>query len=233
MRINLPLLTRVAEQLRPLLDELVFAGGATTELFYSSLAAARVRLTRDADVICEVTGRVADHHLGERLRKLGFNEDMTPGAPLCRWRSGADILDVMPTDESILGFGNPWYGYGIRTARPREIAPGLHICLLTPPVFIATKLAAYEGRGRGDLRGSHDIEDVVSVIAFRAEIVEELGMEEEGLRDWIGARIRDHLLKHSDAEDALAANLPYARLLPALIPETRARLRALAAYADG
>lgn len=230
MRTNLPLLTRVAERLRPLLEELVFVGGATTELFYSSGAAARVRLTRDADVICEVTGRVAYHRLSERLRGLGFNEDMSPGSPLCRWRSGADILDVMPTDESILGFCNAWYSYGIRTARQREIAPGLRIHLLTAPVFIATKLEAYEGRGGGDLRGSHDIEDVVSVIAFRPEIVEELGMEEEGLRRWVGARIRQHLLKHPDAEDALAANLPYARMLPALIPETRARLRALAAY---
>ena len=53
-------------------------------------------------------------------------------------------------------------------------------------------------------------------------------MEDEGLRDWVGARIREHLLRHPDAEDALAANLPYARMLPALIPETRARLRALA-----
>lgn len=233
MRTNLPLLTRVAEQLRPLLDELVFVRGATTELFYSSRAAARVRLTRDADVICEVRGRVAYHRLGERLRGLGFNEDMSPGAPLCRWRSGADILDVMPTDESILGFGNEWYSYGIRTAGLREIAPGLRIQLLTPPVFIATKLAAYAGRGRGDLRGSHDIEDVVSVIAFRPEIVEELRREDELLRDWVGARIREHLLRHPDAEDALATNLPYARMLPALVPETGARLHALASSYPG
>ncbi len=87
MRSNRPLLTRVARQLEPLLPELVFVGGATTELFFTSPAAPEVRMTRDADVICEVAGRVEYHRLGERLRALGFREDASPGAPLCRWTS--------------------------------------------------------------------------------------------------------------------------------------------------
>lgn len=107
MRSNRPLLGGMARHLRPLLDELVFVGGATVELFLTSPVAAHVRITRDADVICEITGRVKYHQLGKRLRGLGFSEDTSPGAPLCRWRSAAGILDVMPTDETILGFGNP------------------------------------------------------------------------------------------------------------------------------
>jgi hypothetical protein len=53
MRSNLPLLTGVARRLEPLLSELVFVGGATTELFFTSPAASEVRMTRDADVICD------------------------------------------------------------------------------------------------------------------------------------------------------------------------------------
>jgi hypothetical protein len=152
-----------------------------------------------------------------------------PGAPLCRWRSGADILDVMPTDESILGFRNRWYGYGIRTARWVDLVPGLRIKLVSPPVFLATKLAAYAGRGGGDLLGSHDIEDIVSVVAFREEIVAETATEAVGMRRWIAARIREHLIDHPDAEDAVAGSLPDARVVADLIPQTQVRLEALAA----
>ena len=28
------------------------------------------------------------------------------------------MLDVMPTDESVLGFGNRWYDMAVRTAEP-------------------------------------------------------------------------------------------------------------------
>jgi hypothetical protein len=46
---------------------------------------------------------------GERLRALGFLEDTSEGAPLCRWVHSGTILDVMPLDEKILGFSNRWY----------------------------------------------------------------------------------------------------------------------------
>jgi hypothetical protein len=230
MRSNLPLLERIARQIEPLLGEVVFVGGATTELFFTSRVASRVRMTRDADVICEVIGRVAYHRLGERLRSLGFNEDNSPGAPVCRWRSSAGLLDLMPTDEAILGFSNPWYEYGIRTARNVALAPDLSIRLITPPVFVATKLAAYAGRGGGDLMGSHDIEDIVSVVAFRPEIVAEIAAEVDGLRRWVAERIREHLIDNPDAEDAVVGNLPDARLVTDLIPQTQVRFAALAAF---
>lgn len=211
MNSNLPLLERIARQIGPLLGEVVFVGGATLELFFTSAVPTRVRMTRDADVICEVTGRVGYHRLGERLRSLGFVEDMSPGAPLCRWVSPAGILDVMPTDEAILGFGNPWYEHGIRTAQKIELAAGLSILRVTPPVFLATKLAAYERRGESDLRGSHDIEDIVNVVAYRPEIVAEVAAEDPELQRWIDQRIRQHLIDDPEAEDAVAGNLPDAR----------------------
>lgn len=229
MRSNRPLLERIARQIEPLLGDVVFVGGATTELFFTSPVASRVRMTRDADVICEVTGRVEYHRLGEHLRSLGFDEDTSPGAPACRWRSAAGLLDVMPTDEAILGFSNPWYAYGIRTSQSAALAPDITIRLLAPPVFLATKLAAYADRGSGDLLGSHDIEDIVSVVAFRPEITAETAAEVAELRHWVGQRIQAYLIDHPDAEDAVVGNLPDARLVADLIPQTRSRFAALAA----
>lgn len=232
MSSNLPLLQGIARQIEPLLQELVFVGGATTELFFTSTAASRIRITRDADVICEVTGRVEYHRLGERLRQLGFREDTSPEAPMCRWRSEAGILDVMPTHEAILGFSNPWYEYGIRTAQSARIASDLVIQTVTPPIFLATKLAAFEGRGEGDLLGSHDIEDVVNVVASRPEIVDEVAHEAPDLRHWIGTRVREHLIDNPDAEDAIIGNLPDARHVPGLITQTQRRFSALAGLSE-
>jgi hypothetical protein len=47
--------------------------------------------------------------VAEQLRGLGFTEDQSEGAPMCRWRAGELILDVMPDDERALGFTNRWY----------------------------------------------------------------------------------------------------------------------------
>lgn len=225
---NLALLKAIARQITPLLSDVVFVGGATTELFLTSPVSGRVRVTRDVDVLCEVAGRIEYHRLGERLRACGFQEDMTPGAPLCRWRSDAGVLDVMPTDARILGFTNPWYAYGIATARGQGLEDDLVIHVVSPTVFLATKLAAYEGRGAGDLIRSHDIEDVISVVAFRPELVSELEGEEPGLRKWVSQRIRQHLIEHPEAETAIVGNLPDARLAPALISSTMSRLNEMA-----
>jgi hypothetical protein len=68
------------------------------------------------DVIVEVASYSQYAKLSKRLRKLGFSEDSSEGAPICRWASEGMLLDVMPTDEKILGFSNRWYGPALRQA---------------------------------------------------------------------------------------------------------------------
>lgn len=225
---NLGLLKDVARRIAPLLDDVVFFGGAASELFMSSPVSGRVRVTRDVDVLCEVTSRVAYHRLGERLRDLGFSEDMTPGAPLCRWKSDIGLLDLMPTDPGILGFTNPWYEYGIKTAETVTLDEDLSIRSVTATVFVATKFAAYEGRGDGDLLKSHDIEDMISVTAFRPELVGDFAAEEPEIRSWVAQKVREHLIEHPFGESAIAGNLPDARLSPPLVVETSKRLKEIA-----
>src|SRR4028119_950961 len=43
----------------------------------------------------------------------GLQETKEPGAPLCRWQYEGISIDVMPCDESVLGFSNRWYKPGI------------------------------------------------------------------------------------------------------------------------
>ena len=102
------LLELAAERLGPLVDEVAFVGGASLFLWIDDPGAPEPRATTDVDVIVIVDGYGDYVRLSERLRERGFQEDALSSV-ICRWRHGALVLDVMPTDAGILGFSNRWY----------------------------------------------------------------------------------------------------------------------------
>jgi hypothetical protein len=171
---NLDQLVVAADVLRPLLPELVFIGGCVTGLLITDEAAGDPRGTIDVDAIAEITSYAQYAEFGDRLRSLGFGEDTREGAPVCRWVRGGMILDIMPLDEKILGFSNRWYKAAMQASMTKKLRHDLEIRIVTAPYFVATKLEAFKGRGRGDFLGSHDLEDVVSVVdgreTLRAEV---------------------------------------------------------------
>ena len=113
-----------------------------------------MRPTYDVDAIAEITSYAAYTDFSELLRKLGFTEDTSEGAPICRWRQKKTILDVMPIDEKILGFSNRWYKPAMDTALVHELEPGLRVRVVTGIFFLATKLEAFGGRGKNDYLSS-------------------------------------------------------------------------------
>lgn len=202
---NRALFESVVRLLAPVLDELVFVGGCTTGLFITDSAAGRIRPTRDVDAIVDVASYSKYAALAKRLRGLGLVEDTTPGAPLCRWRRDDLILDVMPVSERILGFSNRWYPSAIETAQSIDIA-GHDVRVVTPALFIATKLEAFHGRGGDDLWTSHDLEDIIAVVDGRHEIVNDIAAAEVDVRGYIAMEVRA-LLDNPDFSEALAGFL--------------------------
>ena len=202
---NRALFESVVRLLAPVLDELVFVGGCTTGLFSTDPAAGAIRPTKDVDAIVDVTSYARYTALADRLRALGLGEDTTPGAPLCRWRHGDLIVDVMPTDATVLGFSNRWYPTAIETAQRFQIS-GHDVRVVTPALFIATKLEAFHGRGGDDVIASHDLEDIISVVDGRPEIVGDVAAAPDDVRAYIGAEIRA-LLHNRDFTEALAGFL--------------------------
>ena len=114
--INIRLIIHVAKCLGDLRKKVVFVGGCATGLFITDPAMPEVRATQDVDVIVEVASRVQYYNLEEELRARGFKQDMSEGAPLCRWLVDGIKVDVMPTQEDILGFSNYWYLPAIKNA---------------------------------------------------------------------------------------------------------------------
>jgi hypothetical protein len=200
---NLDLLELMAANLRPLLSEVVFVGGCTTGLLVTDSGAAPVRVTKDVDVIAEILSYADYAVFSERLHALGFEEDASEGAPLCRWRHGSLILDVMPLDASILGFSNRWYPEALRSAASVSLSNGLALRVITAPYFLGTKLDAFQGRGGNDYYASHDLEDVVTVVDGRSSLIDEVADAPDELRQFISASFRALL-----ADDRFLEALP-------------------------
>ncbi len=171
---NLEMLRMAAARLMPVLDELVFVGGSTVELFITDEASLGIRETKDVDVIVEAFTYAEYMEFGERLKKIGFAEDTGDDAPLCRWVNDSTVLDVMPLDEKVLGFTNRWYKKVIQNVLEVHLAEDLRIKIPKPEYFLVTKIEAFNTRGKGDYYASHDLEDIIAVIDGRAEMIVEV-----------------------------------------------------------
>lgn len=104
---------------------------------------------------------------------------------------------------------------------------GLAIQVIRAPVFLATKLEAFAGRGQGDYLFSHDLGDVVSVVDGRDSLAVECREAPAELRDYLGERFRA-LLSSRALMDALPGHLPADAASQERLPELEAQLRALA-----
>ena len=106
----------------------------------------------------------------------------------------------------MLGFSNRrWYPTAIATAPTLQIS-GHDVRVVTPVLFIATKLEAFHGRGGDDVIASHDLEDIIAVVDGRPEIVGDVAAASDDVRAYIGDEI-GALLHNRDFTEALAGFL--------------------------
>ena len=204
---NLEILEQAVTQLGPLADELVFLGGCATGLLITDPAAPPLRVTRDVDAIVQVMTRSDYYQFTDRLKAQGFKECVEDGAPLCRWVSGSIILDVMPVETRILGFGNRWYQSAAEQSRVVALPSGKTIQMITAPYFLITKLEAFDGRGKGDYLASQDIEDLVAVLDGRREIIDEVRLAPSDLVKAIVKRFKS-LKQERQFIDAVSGHMP-------------------------
>jgi len=109
---------------------------------------------------------------------------------LCRWVQRDSVLDVMPLDEKILGFSNRWYRAAMHEAVTFKLRGDRSVRVVTAPYFLATKIEAFHGRGKGDFAFSHDLEDLIFVVDGRASIVDDVSAQAEPLRDYLKVQFR-------------------------------------------
>lgn len=187
-------------------ERFVFVGGSVLELLITDPMVIDFRPTTDVDLVVEAATYGTYAAVEETLADRGFTHVVGPGVPICRWRIGEIIADVMPTEETILGFGNRWYTEVLRTAHRYTLPSGTTIRLTAPQYFVATKLEAFRTRGNGDARVSYDMEDIIAVLDGRSGIEQEIAAAAPAVRTFIAAEFRQ-LTQDPDFHDAIQGYL--------------------------
>lgn len=206
---NLALLTAMVRAMGPLRDHVVFVGGCATGLLLTQSAVTQVRPTEDVDAIVEVVTLADYYNFTQQLADRGFRQTMADNTPPFRWFWNRLQLDLVPLDDNVLGFANPWYRPGFEAAETAEIAEGLVLKHLSAPYFLATKFEAFKDRGQSDVYVSHDLEDIITVVDGRASVPDELAGAPDAVRHHVVQNIRV-LLAHPGFLNALPGIVAFA-----------------------
>lgn len=173
----------LASKLGPLRNKVVLVGGMVAGLLITDLSGADVRATDDIDLVIEATTYSDYTHVQDQLRDLGF-QNVQEG-PSCRFRIGALVVDIMPTNGTYLGFNSAWYPEIMENFDKLDLGDGIELKTVTAPLFLCTKFDAFNDRGSHDFMASEDIEDIVGVIEGRVELFREITHSANDVRDYL------------------------------------------------
>ena len=205
---NIVRLKVVANGLAELRQKVVFVGGAVVELYCDDPARTEARPTDDIDVVVEVVTRGAFAELEEKLRLIGFQPDIESSV-ICRYKYHGIIVDIMPTDASILGFTNIWYEEGIRSSVLFEFDKSNSIQIFGVTYFLASKLEALKSARRGaDYRLNSDFEDIIYLFDNRTTLADDLNQASEKMQLYLKNEYAQ-LLKRPYIREEIAANLEF------------------------
>ena len=207
---NIESLTNIAHRLDELCNEVTFVGGGITGLLITDKAAPDVRFTVDVDCIINVITRPDYYAISKKLRQKGFKEIIFGDHPICRWDCDGILIDVMPIDKSVLGFSNRWYKDAQINAIDQKITDAISVKIISAPYFLATKLEAFKDRGKQDFLSSHDLEDIISLIDGRAEIVNDISVTSDNLKQYLAFEFAS-LMNNAQFLQALPGHLNYSQ----------------------
>jgi hypothetical protein len=213
-------LATVAAELGDLAARVVFVGGAIAPLLQTDPPFPRARVTSDVDGLV-ASQRYADlDALARQLRARGFRQHAAP-AHIHRWMSPSGIpVDLVPAGAHPGGSGNPWDAAALDTAELATLPGGGVIRHANAPAFLAQKWAAHHDRGRDYPLDSHDLEDVLALLASRPGLAGEVAAASPEVRAYLAEQARV-FLADPDAEDLLAAHLNNAQEPAATVAAVR------------
>ncbi len=217
----------VAVDLGDLVTRVVFIGGAIAPLLQTDPPFPRARVTSDVDGVVPSSTYAESERLHRELARRGFRQAIGDTKHVHRWTGPSGIpFDLVPAGEHLGESGNPWDVIAIETAVEATIGGGITIRHVSASAFLAQKWAAHHDRGRVDPLESHDLEDILALLASRPIILEEVAAAPAALRAYVGEQAK-HFLADVNADDLLAAHLNNAQDPAATIAAVRAMLEQL------
>lgn len=199
----------------------VFVGGSIVSLLLTDQATHMPRATEDVDVVLEIETAARYALMTQKLIAAGYQPD--PYGPTCRWIIEGVPADIMPLEESILGFANRWYRELFVNSLQVHLPSGQQVRVASAPYLVATKLEAFNSRGDNDLRMSEDITDIVSVLDGRPELCRELAAADFEVRHFVQKQFQ-RLVEHFDFLADFQAHLPRDPFSSSRTPEIRQRI---------
>lgn len=217
-------------ELGTLADSVVFIGGAIAPLLHTDSPLPGPRATKDVDGVIASHRYDDSERLHRALRKQQFRHVTADGTHMHRWVApSGELLDLLPVGEHAGGTGNAWDAAAISSAVSVTI-DGVTFRHAAAPAFIAMKLDAFKDRGEGDARSSHDIEDVLALIASRPTIVADVRAADPALISRLHT-FAANLLESGIAEEIVAAHLNNADDRASAVRVTLHRIGEIAALA--
>lgn len=181
--INIGVVEEVAAALKGFKEQFVFIGGAVVSLYADDVAADEIRPTADIDMTVNLAGYGSWTQMEQQLASLGFFPD-PHGHSICSYRYKNIPIDIMSAEDGPMGPANKWYKIGFEDLWTIK-AIEEEINILKAPCYLATKFEAYNDRGQGDYRTSHDFEDIIYVIDNRINIVEEIARTNDRIKSFL------------------------------------------------
>ena len=109
-----------------------------------------------------------------------------------------------------------WFPEALKLAISKDLGDGCSAQVVSPSLFLATKLEAFKDRGKGDYYLSHDLEDIITVVDGCASIVGEVNASGAGVKAFI-SRGFSEILNHPDFSDALPGHHPEKLRIPLVL----------------
>jgi len=106
-----------------------------------------------------------------------------------------------------LGLNSNWFHEVLTCSPDVNLGDGCVARVITPALFLATKLEAFKDRGNGDYLMSRDFGDIVTLVDGRANILEEFAGALAPVRAFISKNFLE-FLKDPYFHEALPENLP-------------------------
>jgi hypothetical protein len=204
--INRGVLKKIALALQELNGQVVYVGGAVVSLYINDPAADDVRPTKDVDISLSLATYSELEALRIDLTKKGFIQSAVDNV-ICRFRYDDIMVDVMNTKAIGWAPANPWFAPGFLAKQEVEVENQI-INVLPLPYFIASKFEAFNNRGKGDPRTSHDFEDVVYILDNLTDLEARLIEAPTDVKIFLKRELMS-IIKDKIKQEAIMGNLFY------------------------
>ena len=197
---------KIAQSLGDLNKNVVYVGGAVVSLYIDDPSAEDVRPTKDIDISMEIANLSELEKIREELIQKGFYQTSEDNV-VCRFRYEDIKVDVMATKAVGWAPANPWFEPGYKYI-VHFMVDELEIKCLSLPYFLATKFTAFYDRGAKDPRTSHDFEDIVYLLNYTANLVEQVLTAPDDVKKYLINCFSD-VLSDRIKQEAILGNLFY------------------------